>query len=174
MLEKYNRYKILKVFLDSSTEEFGLREISRIAKIAPASTINYLKEFEKNELVRKLNKKGKPVYRAERDNENFIFYKKLSVLYELHNSGLIDYLWQKLAPKSLILYGSSAKGESVEESDLDIFVVGKEKKINLEEFEKKINKNIHLIFDHDVRNIPKELKNNLINGIILKGYFKVF
>lgn len=174
MLEKYNRYKVLKVFLDSPTEEFGLREISRLVKLAPVSVLNYLNEFEKQEVITKLQKKGNPAYKARRENEDFIFYKKLSVLYELHNSGLIEYLWQKLAPKALILYGSNAKGESIEESDLDIFVIGKEKKINLEEFEKKINKEIHLMFSHDFKNISNELKNNLINGIILKGYFKVF
>ena len=173
MLEKYNRYRVLKVFLDSPTEGFGLREISRLAKLAPASVLNYLDEFEKKDIIKKLQMRGWPVYKAQRENEDFIFYKKVSILYELHSSGLIEHLWQKLAPQALILYGSSAKGESTEESDLDIFVIGKEKKINLEEFEKKINKGIHLMFD-DAKNIPNELKNSLINGIVLKGYFKVF
>ena len=87
MFGKYNRYKILKIFLDSPTEEFGLREIGRLVKLAPVSVLNYLREFEKEGLIMKLDSKGKPIYKAERENENFILYKKLSVLYELHNSG---------------------------------------------------------------------------------------
>src|SRR3989344_2882355 len=173
MLEKFSRYRVLKVFLDSPTQEFGLREISRASKLAPVSILKYLKEFEAKELIKISNKKGVPIYQANRDNENFIFYKKLGSSYELHNSGLIDYLWNKLAPDALILYGSHAKGESIENSDIDIFVVGKEKKIDLEKFEKKLGKNIHLMFNSNVKNIQKELKNNLINGIILKGYFKL-
>ncbi|MEX2017236.1 MAG: nucleotidyltransferase domain-containing protein [Candidatus Pacearchaeota archaeon] len=174
MLKKYNRYRVLKVFLDSPAEDFGLREISRLADLAPASVLNYLGEFEKEEIITKSRKKGLPVYRAQRENEDFIFYKKISILYELHDSGLIEYLWQKLAPKALILYGSYAKGESSKESDIDIFVIGKERQINLEEHEKKIGAGIHLIFNEDIKKISNELKNNLINGIVLKGYLKIF
>jgi len=53
-----------------------------------------------------------------------------------------------------------------------LFIIGKEKKIDIEKFEKKLGKEIHLMFN-EVEKIPKELKNNLINGIVLKGYFQV-
>lgn len=172
MLENYNRYKLLKIFLDNPTESFRLRELSRISKISPTSVINYLREFEKQELIRKYEKREVPFYQAERENENFKHYKKLSILYELHKSGLIEFLWQELSPEAIILYGSYVKGESIENSDIDIFIIGKEKKIEIEKFEKKLGKGIHLMFD-EVEKIPKELKNNLINGIVLKGYFKV-
>ncbi len=174
MFGKYNRYRVLKVFLDSPTREFGLREISRLVKLAPVSVLRYLREFEKEELIGKLEKNGKPIYKAERENENFIFYKKLSILYELNDSNLIEFLWQKLAPQALILYGSYAKGEATENLDIDIFVIGKKKEIELDKFRNILGKEIHLMFDSDFKSIPKELKNNLINGIILKGYFNLF
>ena len=96
------------------------------------------------------------------------------MFFELYNSGLTNYLWDKLSPRAIILYGSSAKGESLEESDIDLFIIGKERKINLEKFEKELGKKIHLIFEDNPKKIPDELKNNLINGIILKGYLKLF
>ena len=96
-----------------------------------------------------------------------------NLIYELNKSGLIEYLWQGLSPQAIILYGSYAKGEAIESSDIDIFIIGKEKEINLDEFEKKLGKNIHLIFDPDTKHIPKELMNNLANGVILKGYLKI-
>jgi predicted nucleotidyltransferase len=174
MLEKNNRYKVLKVFMDASLTEFGLRELSRLANLSPPSVLTYLKEFEKKELIVTLTKKGKPWYKAQRENKDFIFYKKLSVLYELNHSGLIDYLWEHLAPKAIILYGSSAKGESIEGSDIDLFIIGKEKKIILDTYQKKLGKHVHLLFDEQVQNIPAALKNNLINGIVLRGYFQAF
>ena len=173
MLQKYNRYKLLKIFLDYPIESFRLRELSRMSKISPVSVINYLKEFEKEELIRKYEKRGIPFYVAERDNEKFILYKKISIIYEMNESGLVDFLWNTLSPEAVILYGSHAKGEAVEDSDLDIFIIGKEKKIQLDGFEERLNKKIHLMFDN-VKHISKELKNNLVNGIVLKGYFKVF
>jgi predicted nucleotidyltransferase len=174
MLKNYNRYRLLKIFLEYPTEMFRLRELSRLSKISPLSVMNYLKEFGKEGIMKSFKKRDIPFYQAIRDNERFILYKKISIIYEINESGLADELWEKLSPEAVILYGSYTKGESVEESDIDIFIIGKEKEINLTEFEKKLGKKIHLMFEQDVKKIPKELKNNLVNGIVLKGYFKVF
>ena len=76
MLEKYNRYILLKVFLDSPLDSFRLRELSRLSGISPASVVNYLKEFEKQGLIKKSEKRGIPFYQAQRESEDFIFYKK--------------------------------------------------------------------------------------------------
>ena len=77
-------------------------------------------------------------------------------------------------PEAIILYGSHVRGESIEGSDIDLFIIGKYKDINLELYEDKLGKRIHLMYDQNAEKIPSELKNNLINGIILKGYLKVF
>ncbi|MBU0535786.1 MAG: nucleotidyltransferase domain-containing protein [Nanoarchaeota archaeon] len=174
MLDNYNRYKLLKVFLDFPTEAFRLRELGKLSRISPPSVMNYLKEFEKERLITRSVKRDIPFYRAERDNERFILYKKISIIYELNNCGLVEELWDSLSPEAMILYGSHAKGESIEDSDIDIFIIGKEKKINLIKFEDRLNKKVHLMFEPDIKDVPKELKNNIINGIILKGYIKVF
>ncbi len=174
MLQNYNRYSLLKVFLDSPTESFRLRELSRISKISPPSVINYLREFGKERLIKSYEKRGIPFYSADRENEDFILYKKLSIIYELNKCGLVEFLWEKLSPEAIILYGSYAKGEAVEDSDVDIFIIGKEKGIKLDKFERMLNKRVHLMFEETPKRLPKELKNNLINGVVLKGYFKVF
>lgn len=174
MLEKYNKYKLLKVFLFNPTESFRLRELSRLSKISPPSIMQYLKEFEKEELIIKYQKRGIPFYKANFDNETFREYKKISILFELDNSGLIGFLWQKLSPEAIILYGSYSKGESIESSDIDLFIIGKEKEINLSNFEKILGVKIHVMFEENTKKIPAELKNNIINGIILKGYLKIF
>jgi len=174
MLQKYNKYKLLKIFLDSPTDSFRLRELSRLSRISPPSVMNYLKEFEDEGLIEKYEKREIPFYKSVRDNKNFKIYKKISMIYELYASGLIDFLWNKLSPDAIILYGSYAKGESIEDSDIDLFIIGKEKKIDLSKFKDKLNKEIHIMFEQKPKKISKELKNNLINGIILKGYLKLF
>ena len=174
MLEKYNRYKLLKLFLDFPTESFRLREIARLTKISPPSVMIYLKEFEYEGLIKRQIKRQIPFYTAIRDDSNFILYKKISIFYELNHTGLVDYLWDKLSPEAIVLYGSFSKGESVENSDVDLFILGKNKDLKLTEFEKRLNKKIHLLFKESLKETPKELKNNILNGIILKGYIKAF
>ena len=174
MLEKYNRYKLLKLFLDSPTDNFRLREIARLTKISPPSVMSYLKEFEKEGLIKKHIKRNIPFYTAVRDSPHFILYKKISIFYELNNVGLVDYLWEKLSPEAIVLYGSYSKGESIENSDVDLFILGNHKELNITYFEKKLNKKFHLLFKESLKETPNELKNNILNGIILKGYVKVF
>lgn len=174
MLEKYNRYKLLKVFLDNPTESFRLRELSRLSKISPPSVINYLKEFGKENLIKKYEKRGIPFYKAERDNENFKLYKKISIFFELQTSGLIDFLWDNLSPDVIILFGSASLGEDIENSDIDIFVQAPEKILNLNKFEKQLNRKINLFPEQNFSRLSKELKNNIVNGIKLRGYLKVF
>ena len=87
---------------------------------------------------------------------------------------MIDYLWDKLSPEVIILYGSFSKGESIENSDIDLFILGKDKNIELTNFERKLNKKIHILSNESIKEIPSELKNNILNGLILKGYIKVF
>lgn len=174
MLNKYNRYKLLKLFLDSPTEIFRLREIARLSKISPPSVMIYLKEFEKERLIKRQVKRNIPFYSAYRDNNTFVLYKKISIFFELSNIGLVDYLWDKLSPEAIILYGSFAKGESIENSDIDLFILGKESNLDIAEYEKILNKKIHLFFKESIKEISNELKNNILNGIILRGYIKVF
>lgn len=174
MLEKYNKYKLLKVFLFSPTEEFRLRELSRLSDISPPSVMNYLKDLETEGLIKSFMKRGIPFYKAEQDDEKFREYKKISIFFELENSGLVNFLWDKLSPSAIILYGSYAKGESIEGSDLDLFLICKRKEININKYEEKLGISIHLFFEENISKISNELKNNLVNGIVLKGYLKLF
>lgn len=172
MLQNNNYYKVLRVFLDSPTSRFGLREISRKIKLSFPSVKRYLLELEKENLIRIIKEKEVPAYLAEIDSQKFKFYKILSAQYELFQSGVIDYLWKKISPEAIIFYGSYRKGESIEGSDIDLFAMGKKTEVDLKKYEKILGRKIHLIIEENHK-IPNELKNNLANGIVLKGYFKI-
>jgi predicted nucleotidyltransferase len=179
MLQKDNRYNILSIFFEDPSPKgigFQLREISRKTKIAPPSVKKYLNELEKEGLIIK----GKhriheyPIYYANRDNEYFKFLKKLDIIQKIKEYGLLEYLNDKCIPDSIILFGSASKGEDLKDSDLDLFLLCKEKKLDLIKYEKQLNRKINLFFSENFNKLSKELKNNIINGVILKGYLKVF
>ena len=179
MLQKNNKYKILRIFFDNPLPKgigFQLREMSRKVNIAPASVKIYLNELEKEKLIIKEKHRiyNYPVYYANRDNEEFRFLKRLDNMMKIKESGLLDYLTESCMPGVIILFGSSSLGEDIKESDIDLFVMCKEEKIDLDKFEKKLNRKINIFFTENFNTLSKELKNNIINGIILKGYLKVF
>ena len=155
---------------------FQLRELSRKAKLAPTSVKIYLREFKAEGLIResKHRVQGFPLYSANRENERYVFYKKLNTLSLVFESGLIRYLSELCTPDAIVLFGSASKGEDILGSDLDIFVLCKERKVELQRFEKMCGRKISLFFSENFSKLSGELKNNIINGIRLKGYLKVF
>jgi predicted nucleotidyltransferase len=178
MLQNYNKWKVLQVFFEQPLAESGLqlREISRKTKLAPTSVKNYLQELKKEQLI--LEKKSRvqnyPVYFANRDEDNFKLYKKIDLIIRIKQSGLLEYIYDSCLPNTIILFGSSSRGEDTESSDIDIFLQSSEKKLNIKKHEKILNKEINLFFESKFSKLSLELKNNIINGIVLQGYLKVF
>ena len=75
-------------------------------------------------------------------------------------------------PKSIVLFGSYQKGEDSENSDIDLFVECDKEELDVKIFEKKLGRKIELHFKKDFTLYPKELKNNIINGIVLSGFLE--
>lgn len=174
MLSEYNGWKVLAAFFNNPLKEFGLRELSREIELAPKSVKNYLKEFiNKNIIIKKIRNKL-PTYKANRENQDFLLYKRINNQEILNESGLIKFIYDSCLPNTIILFGSFSRGEDIENSDVDLYVQSKEKRLELEKYEKLINRRINIFFSSDFNKLSSELKNNIINGIILKGYLKVF
>ncbi len=172
MLQNYNRYRILQLFFDYPTKHFQLREICRILKLGIPSVRNHVKELEKNGFLKKEKGSVYESYIASK-NDLFKIYKINDVLFRIHESGLIDFLADTFVPDTIILFGSASKGEDIETSDIDLFLIAKEKNVVLKNFEKKLKRKITLHFETEISQIPKELLNNVINGIVVHGYLKV-
>lgn len=174
MLQNYSRYRILQAFFDFPRRDFHMREISRRVKLTQPSVVNHLKELVTEKLIVKEKKGLYPTFRANRDNELFTLFKKNDTVYRLHISGIMDYLYDSCLPNVIILFGSASRGEDIEESDIDLFLQAPEKKLSIEKYEKKLHRKITLFFQEDFKKLSNELKNNILNGIILRGYLKVF
>ncbi len=175
MIQNCNNYRVLKVFLDNPTKGFGLREISRKIKLGLPSVSNYIKELKKESLI--LEKKVNEIrlWIANREKEKFKKRKIADKLIEIEDSGMLDFLDEKLSFPCVILFGSCSLGEDIETSDIDLCILSEIKKEpDLKEFEKYLNKGIQIfLFDkrgfQKLKDKNKELYNNIINGIVLRG-----
>lgn len=167
----------MQVFFDSPLAEGGwrLREISRKVRLAPPSVKSYLQELRKGMLItQKKDRNGNPHYYARRDEDLFKFYRRLDIIQRIKCTGLLQGLQERCLPTAIILFGSAARGEDTESGDVDIYVGSKKVEINLKKFEKELRRKVNLLFEEDFHKLSKELKNNILNGIILSGYVKVF
>src|SRR3989338_4345858 len=174
MLQKSNTRKILEIFFNEPTKQHYLIDISMRIKLAHTSVKNLLDELVKDGLIlRSVEKKGRrkfPLYKANTPEKRFRKNKRIFNIYSLLESGLIEFLEEKLSPKSIVVFGSYEHGDDNEESDIDIYLECKKEKIEVKKFEKKLKRKIELHFNERFSDYSKELKNNIINGFVLGGF----
>ena len=173
MLQNYNTYRILQLFFDQPTKLFQLRELSRLAKIGLPSVINHVKKLEKDGFIKKEKKSVYESYTANKDDDKYRLYKKNDIVLRLDESGFVKYVTDSIMPNAVVLFGSASRGEDIETSDIDIFILSKEEKLDLKKFENTLKRKINVYFEPDIKNLSKELLNNIINGIKIYGYVKV-
>jgi len=172
MKNSNTKEKILEVLFDFPTKEFYLRELSRITQISPNSISKAISELKKDNLII-TNKTITLNLKANLDNDKFKNLKRVSNLNKIYSSGLFSYLKENFPLSAIILFGSYSKGEDAEKSDIDIAILDiKEKKIELENYEKILNRKVNIDFIN-MKNITKELRNSVINGIPLQGYIQI-
>jgi len=173
MIQDCTAYRVLRVFLDYPTRHFQLREICRLLRMGMPSVTSHVRKLERQGFVRK-EKRGVYESYVSTRNDLFKLYKRNDVLLRFHDSGLVGFLADKFVPDGIVLFGSASRGEDVEDSDIDLLVISSEKKVELEEFEKKVRRRISLHFEEKMSKMPKELLNNIVNGIVVYGYLEVF
>lgn len=174
MLQKSTMLRTLEIFFLNPTKGHYLKDISRKIKIAHTSVKKNLNELVKFGIIKEnIEKRGKrkfPIYKADIHNKTFRKYKIIYNISSLIESNLIDFIEEKLSPKSIVVFGSYQKGEDIETSDIDIFVECKKEELSLAKFEKILNRKIELHFNNNFFSYPKELKNNIVNGMVLSGF----
>ena len=177
MLQKSSMSKIVNLFFIYPNKEMYLTQISKYVKIAHTSVKNNLDILlNKGIITEKIDRKGKrnyPIYKANINSEIYKKYKKLLNYSQIIESGLIEFLEDSIMPRSIVLFGSYQKGEDIEDSDIDLFVESSAKKVDLSKFEKIFKRKIQIHFNENFNSYSKELKNNIINGVIISGYLEV-
>lgn len=151
-------------------EKLSQREIAKILKVSPTAVANSIKYLKESRLIKVEKTKTINFISFNRDESKAIDLKRVENLKNIYISGLSDYLEKELAGAIIILFGSYSRGEDTNTSDLDIAVIErKDKKLNLEEYEKVLNRKINVNFYNSWKDIHKHLKNNILNGILLHG-----
>ncbi len=167
---------IKEYFFVNPTAKLRVREIERTLNIPLPSVIRYCKELEKVEILTILKTGNVVFYTADKSSEKYLLEKKLYNIKKIYESELIDYLRQELSNPPIIVFGSFAKGEDVEESDIDLYIETPSKKeLELGKFEKILKRKIQIFKKKSLNEVSNHhLANNIINGITLNNYAEVF
>jgi predicted nucleotidyltransferase len=163
---------IFRVLSLNYGKELSAREIARLTKKTPTAVLNSLKKLEKEKIVsvKKHDKLNLLSISLNKENERIVELKRVDNLQEIYESGLSNHLKEKFPGTTIILFGSYSRGEDTIYSDIDIAIVNsKEKNLEIEKFEKVLERKIIIQFYDSFEKIHKNLKESILNGILLYG-----
>jgi len=180
-----NKYKLKLTNLQQGVLELLFRrtgsmlnqnQIARLLKVSQPGVMKALPLLEKLDFIK--IQKDKETKRwavsLNTDNHRIMQLKRVNNLRQIYEVGLADFLEREFAGATIILFGSYSRGEDIFNSDIDIAVIGrKEKNLDLRKFEDLLERKININFYPSFKDIHKNLKENLANGIILTGGFEL-
>lgn len=171
--------EIFRLLCIKAGNQLNQREIAKILRVSPTAISKSLTILEKEGLifVKKIGNINLLSIGFNRDNQKAVNLKRIENLKILYELELPSFLTDNFPGCTIILFGSYSRGEDVNladldgsKSDIDIAVIGrKEKKIDLDNFEKYLEREININFYTSFKEINEHLKNNILNGIILGG-----
>lgn len=179
MLQKHNISRVLKIFFENPTKKFQLRELSRISKISTTGVKSSLLEILNAGLIVKTRENNYEYYESNKDSPTYKIHRKFFIVKLFNEIGLLGHLEKEFNhPEAMFLFGSAARGEDVERSDIDIFVLSSHKEVDLSKYNLQLKREIKLLvmnkeeFERAKKKNP-ELINNIVNGINLSGFLEV-
>lgn len=113
----------LLVFMSTRDGELYERQIAKEAKVSTGSVNSIMKDFGRLGLVIR-TKKGRMLFYARNDRSALL--RQFRIFMTLNN---LRAVMEKIVPLSrrIILFGSCAEGRNGEKSDIDLFILSREK-----------------------------------------------
>lgn len=162
---------IMRLLFIRAGTSLNQRRIASLLGVSPPAVMKTLHYLIKKDFVNLTKDKESKQLSIKLNAENqYIFQlKRVDNLKQLYDSGFVNYMQEKYPGDTIILFGSYSRGEDTISSDIDIAIIGEEKKADLTNFEKILERKILIGFYKSWEKIDKHLRNNILNGIILAG-----
>ena len=121
MLGRKSPSRILELFLERPSAELQMKGIAKMTGLAKLSVLKWTRELERNDILsRKVSGRTGLYTLSSSPSVRFlrIFYN-------------VDYVSNRIsaADGQIFLYGSFARGDNTEKSDIDLLVIGKDRNI---------------------------------------------
>jgi predicted nucleotidyltransferase len=179
MASQSKEEQLLNIILENSPlKQWHFEEFVRGAGMTRAAVNKWLRRYQKEGLLKRVKDKGKfPYFTAGSNNLIYQSKKRIFMLNKLYESGLISHLLNLQYAKTVIIFGSIARGDWYKDSDIDIFIFGNAKGMEKNKYEMKLHKDIEMhVFESkkDIKAVKTGLINNVMNGFIIKGTVQEF
>jgi len=171
--------KILSLFTKGYDKEYYIREVERLTKVSSRTALVTLAKLEKKGILESKTKGKIKIYSIKRlslSREFFLLTEQYKKIQFLENNPLIKEVLEKadeFMQGMVIVFGSFAKGLEKDDSDLDLFIVGKYGEKRIKDVGKKYGIDIN-IKSYPANIFAKEINNDILlkevigNHILIK------
>ena len=163
---------ILRLMFINAGNTLNAHTIAQLLKVSQPAVSKALPLLEKESLIiiKKDLRSKRLAITLNREDHQIIWLKRADNLRQLYESGLVQFLYDKMPQSTIILFGSYANGEDTIQSDIDLAAIGiGYNDFDLKKFEQILERKIIINNYKSFEKIDKYLRNNILNGIILKG-----
>ena len=163
--------QVLELFFNSS-RHWHFEELLEKVKISRAQLAQWLKRFEKEGIILRMKEEGKmPHYNQYFESPGFQNRKKLYAMKRFYESGFLNHLASLAKARVIILFGSFSRADWHEDSDIDVFIYGKDDDFEQGKYEVKLKREIQV---HNARNMEDlkrmdKLLPYIVSGDFIKG-----
>lgn len=179
MIQLYQKIKqltVLTFFLEHPYTAYYLRELARVLHMDPMTVKRSLDIFVADNLVLRTKEKNQILYKTHMENPAVRYLKISYNLSWLQKKRVSDFLIHHMnSVSSILLYGSYAKGENDDQSDIDFLVISLSKHSPTVELSTLLKHDVNL-FSFTPAEWSQQAKNNkafylevILDGIVLYG-----
>lgn len=164
--------EIFRLLCIKAGSSINQNNMAKELKVSPTAISKAIKYLEKENLAKVVKSKTMNLILIElnRDNIKAMQMKRVENLKQIYESGLIEELEGTFQGATIILFGSFSRGDDTISSDIDLAVIGrKEKEVDLRKLENMFKRKIIINFYPNLKDIHKNLRENICNGIVLSG-----
>ena len=174
-------FSIAEAIFNYPHRSFHIRELTKTSSCSTTAIVDGANILENYKIIKIEENNITKNIKADLDSDAYYHYKLIFNLYRLMRYSIVDNLKDYFNnPECIVVFGSFAKGEDVENSDIDILIISsseKPKSKNFDDFinifRKEFNRDINIIVLKSLEKAVDSFKNSISNGIVLHGYLKV-
>lgn len=176
LYQKITHLKVLSLFLENLHTSYYLRESARLLNMDPMTVRRSLNLLVEDKFLVKVEEKNRILYRANLENPALRHLKISYNLSWLREKDVVDFIINRMkSVTSIMLFGSFAKGENDENSDVDILTISLDKDKPTAELAELLERDVNLL-NFTPAQWSNQAKNNrafyldvIIDGILLYG-----
>ena len=161
---------VLELFLNEPTKHWHFKDVVKQARISEDRANYWLIKLMKEDIINHVKPRGKmPYFIAKYEHPNYENKKKLYALNRMFEAGLLSRLQSLKNAKAVVIFGSFARGDWNEDSDIDVFIYGDPEELKFGAIWKGLGRAVE-IHTAKTKKVLSGIRPGLLK-IVVKGYF---